>query len=438
VTYEELVDEVIERAFPEGYAANLRPLYEKRILDGLIEAQRWVPYLKQRQFKLYPYGGSYYKQGATVIRKPCGKVKRLSVFSSKTLKDQVFYDYCNREDIDRLLAQRARLVEYPDAVPQEFGMFAPDSSLDKGWRAERGLFCIDKDQITILPHIESTERICVEYDGSKTSFEDDDVIDWEHYQPQVIAMLENWLRWKSVGKDDRSSSDYVVLEREWRESIFGLQKDTKDDTEAEIPVEDIGILPRTILPAPPEMVSALSCSYDPTNTFFPNLWVMCLGDSKYYSLGALLLDGAIVELIDGEGLGGGKPEVTYETIRVTNLHLQASNENFYQLQTTTVDDEPTHGFVQEPSEDVPKRLCSNVATINVDVLGTDGQTYYRLNLVLQDGVPILQISVAPEECDSEVTIPTACSKNVLVLKDVVTQKCIYVRIKDGQISISDS
>lgn len=437
MTYAELLAEVIARAFPEGYAENLLAIYQKRILAGLIEVQRWVPYIRDRQTRLYPFASTLYRQGTTVICKPEGKVKRVCTFNSKTLKDAVFYDVCSREDIDRLTAQRARIVPYPDAVPESFGYFNANLATDKGRRAERGLFCIDEKQIILLPQIESIERIMVEWKGSKTSFEDGDVVDYDKYQEQVIEALENWLRWKSVGKDDRSASDYVMLEAEWRASITGLQLDTKDDSEPEIPAEDIGILPRSIMPATVTPLS-LACSYAPDDAFFKTLWMLCVANGKFYNLGALLLDDTVIEQVVGDGAVGGKAEVTYETIRVAKCNLNADDGNYYRLVPHIVNGEPTHGFDSDPVDTTDKVICPNVSCINLDILSPDDNQYYRLTLVLQDGVPVLNIDGAPAESETPVPTQSICTTGTtFLLKDSVTQKCLTVRIENGQFTISD-
>lgn len=435
--YSDLISNVLNRAFPEGIASNLRAVYERRVLDGLIESQRWVPYLQTRQIRLYPYASTLYRQGTTLICKPRGKVKRLYTFNSKTLSDIIYYDPCTRDDIDKLTASRARSQKYPDAVPYDFGEFNADSSMDKGWRAERGLFCIDKDSVILLPHIDSNERVAIEYQGAKTSYDDLDGIDWGKYQAQVELALENYLRWKSLGKDDRSATDYALLMQEWSNAIAGLQLDTKDDTEAEIPIEDIGILPRQMLPAS-VLPWSLGCAYDPASSFLTNLWMLCLDNGKFYNLGALLLDNTVVEMVSGSGSPGGSAEVTYETIRSANLNLKASDGNFYQFVPHVVDGVATGGFAAGVVDSTNKTICDNTSCINLDVLSPDDNNYYRFNLRLQDGVPIISTSAAPPDSETPVPTPTACtSGNVFILKDVVTQKCVFVRIKNGVFSVDD-
>jgi len=399
VTYAELIDEVIESAFPEGYADNLLALYRKRVLDGLIELQRAVPYLRSRQIKLYPFSSTYYKQGLSLLRRPAGKVRRLATFSSRTLKDIVYYDPCTREDIERLTQHRARVQQYPETANKEFGAYSPSSDLDKGYRAERGLFCIDRDQIIVFPHLESTERVMVEWEGSVTAYDDSDIVDFGKYEAQVLTALENYVRWKSLGKDDRSAGDYVLMEKEWVEAVRGLIIDTQDDTEAEITVSDIGSLSRTLMPVAPDVVFGLGCDYDPSDAFFSNIWMFCEGDGKFYNLSLLILNNTAVP-IQGDEAEASAAESTYETITADKLSLKADNGKWYEYGPRTLGGQvvSTTGSVSQST--CNKTLCTNdISCRYLKLKNPDDGLYYIYELQLLDGVPVPTIVDVERECD---------------------------------------
>lgn len=399
MTYAELIDEVIESAFPEGYADNLLALYRKRVLDGLIELQRAVPYLRRRQIKLYPVSSTYYKQGLSLLCRPPGKVRRLATFSSRTLKDIVYYDPCTREDVERLTQHRARVQQYPETASKEFGAYSPSSDLDKGYRAERGLFCIDRDQIIVFPHLESTERVMVEWEGSVTAYDDSDAVDFGKYEAQVLTALENYVRWKSLGKDDRSAGDYVLMEKEWVEAVRGLIIDTQDDTEAEITVSDIGSLSRTLMPVAPDVVFGLGCDYDPSDAFFSNIWMFCEGDGKFYNLSLLILNNTAVP-IQGDEAEASAAESTYETITADKLSLKADNGKWYEYGPRTLGGQVvgTTGSVSQST--CNKTLCTNdISCRYLKLKNPDDGLYYIYELQLLDGVPVPTIVDVEGECD---------------------------------------
>lgn len=248
MTYKELCDEVLERSFPEGIAENLEAIYRKRVLDGFIEVQRWVPYFKERQFNIIPFETAIYRQGTTIVNRPDGKVRRVATYTNRNLSDIVYYDPGERNDVDRFLAAMSREVLYPDAYTDQVGYFNSDSGVDKGFRVERGIFCIDERQLWLYPHIESTEIVLIEWKGAKTEFEDTDIMDLRPFDAQVKDALSLYLKKEQGVREDRSTSDYVALTGRWREAVGNMKIDAKDMLEHEFVNEDIGELLRGPLP----------------------------------------------------------------------------------------------------------------------------------------------------------------------------------------------
>ena len=246
MTYVQLQDEVIERTFPEGVAENLEAIYRKRILDGLIELQRWCPYFRSRQFKIVPFASTLYRQGTSYFCPPAGRVKRVATYTDESLQDIVYYDPAERHELDRLQQGRSRGLEYPEGSAVSVGYFAPTPDVDKGFRAERGIFVIDGKQLAVHPHIESGENILVEWDGIVRSFDDADAVDLGDYEPQCIDILSLYLRKEAALREDRNTSDYEAVFMRWKQAVASLKLDTKEDEEPETPLCDIGILPRQL------------------------------------------------------------------------------------------------------------------------------------------------------------------------------------------------
>jgi hypothetical protein len=244
VTYEALQDEAIERTFPEGVAENLDTIYRKRVLDGLIELQRWCPYFKARQFKISPFSTTLFRQGTSYICSPSGLVKRVATYTDESLSDIVYYDQATREDLDRIQQARSRTLTYPEGDAVSVGYFAPTPDTDKQYRAERGIFVVDNRQIAIHPHIESGENILVEWDGIVRTFEDADAVDLGDFEPQCIDILSLYLRKEAALREDRNTSDYAAITLRWRQAVAALKLDTKEANEPESLLSDIGILPR--------------------------------------------------------------------------------------------------------------------------------------------------------------------------------------------------
>lgn len=437
MTYQTLVDEVLSDAFPEDIAPNLEPIYRKRVLDGLIQLQQRVTQLKLRQWTFYEYKSTLYRQGLTSISKPPGKVKNVCVFNSRTLSDIVYYDPGTKEDLDRFTAQRASYQTYPDAVPYPTtGYFTPSSVLDKGFRTMRGIYVIDRDEIFLLPHIDSYERVLVEWSGSRTTWNNSDLLDFGKYNRQVVSCLTHYVKREAARNEDRSQTDYAAQDLAWRDFSSSLIIDCKDDVEPELPLNDIGILPRTFI-TEVVPVTSLGATIDDT-AYFNGLWMLCTDNNKLYEVGPLLVDGQVNSDVSGEGLDLTASEVTFEAIRADNIWVKASDDNFYKLTVNLVDSNPVHGYEQVGSTGAGERITDDVSTVYIDVLCPENSTYYRLRLALVNGVPTL----VPGDAPDNVTYPPITDQQgiigVLPMIDAVTGNVVYIRIKDGVVSVKDS
>jgi len=427
-TFSELARTVLEQAFPEDIAPNLQTVYKKRLLDGLINIQRYVPQLQKRQYALYPFASTFYRQGMTVINKPAGRVRRLGAFCSRKLDDLVYYDACVREDIDRLTQQRARYQTYPDAVQEAFPVFAASTETDKDWRAERGLFCIDDKSILVVPHIESNERLMVEWQGLKDEYEDTDAVDFAEYQSRALDVLVLYLQKEAALRDTRSTSDYVALTQRYREALADLKIDAKEDSEVEPTMEDIGILPRTILPT--NTSYSLGCNMT-DGPYFNRLWLYCADNGLWYNFGALVIDGQVLPMNEGEGAAGGKPEATVETLRLPYFYSKANDDRYYKIGMQADPLQPTTSpEAGEGEESRCKSACNDFAALNLELLGDDGN-YYRINLRELDGVVVAQADAAPTDC------PVVEEDAVLEMRDTITGKTVFITVEDGSFVVRD-
>lgn len=439
MTYKQLVDEVLADAFPEDIAPNLEPIYRKRVLDGLIELQQLVKELKARQWTLYEFNGTLYRQGLTSIPRPAGRVKNVCVFNSRTLKDVVYYTLTTKEAIDRLISVSAIHQDYPDAVSYpSIGYYRPSSTLDRGYRANTGWFCVDRDEILITPSIESYERILVEWSGSKTSYTDSDIVDFGKYERQVVASLIFWVKREAARFEDRSQTDYSAMNRGWKDAVTSLIIDCKEDAEAELPMEDDLSVTQLGITTSADVVPVTSIGATLTDpAWFNRLWMLCTDNNKLYNVGPLLVDGQVQSDVTGDGVDYSPAEVTFEAIRADNIWVKASDENFYKLTVALVDGSPVHGYDPTGSDGDGETVLDDISTVYVDVFCADDDKYYRLRLSLVNGVPTLVLSEAPDEVDYPPIVTQDDIIGVLKMRDATTGQVVYIRVKNGQISMMD-
>lgn len=226
MTFEELIDEIKETTFPDREAANLVTVHDKYIIDGLIEVQKRVPQLRDRNFNLYDFDETFFRCRATVFDKPDGPVVRLYTWTQPDHCDAVHYQPTTREHIESLL-RRSQACGYSadpedDSVmvglpPEDYFNASPET--DKGWRAATGHYGIIGDQVYVWPHIESYEHITVEWQGIKTQYDPDDLV---AFQRDVVAVIELWVKSQEALREDCDTKKYVAFQQAWQTAMAQL------------------------------------------------------------------------------------------------------------------------------------------------------------------------------------------------------------------------
>lgn len=420
MTFNELAIEAVIRAFPEGVANELKDIHRKRLRDGLIALQHYVPELNQRHHSLIGWSKTYYQQGASVVPKPPGIIKRVCTFTSKTFNDFVWYYPIYRPEFDRLIQQRARFSTYPNTVPALPGLFPSSSEQNKGYRAERGVFCIDGQAIKLIPHLESGEHVMIEWEGIQRVWGDDEPLGFNHLDVQIPEIMAAHLTRQSAMFDTKMPADAATALTAYQEALRRLAIDAKEEREPDEPVEDLGGLPRTCLPVPIVGGTVPEC-FDESMPFFTGLYIYCPDDGLYYKFINLVLDEEVVTGT-GENVDGGEmKEATFQTLRADRVLIESEDgEGFY----------PTNIFVgsgnlgHESTDPAPagsNKVLENVRIVNLDLKDASSSTgYRRVTVRLVDGEPTLQVNEAPE---GTTTLP-------YLQCDIVEEEITYLKLKD--------
>lgn len=202
------------RVFEGDEPENLVDSHKLWIIDGLIQLQKKIKCLQADNLEKVPQCGTYYLCGASVFCAPRGYLSRLYTVADDGCA-RIDYTPITKEEMDCLAAsynQQVALTHpygyfvdsntglytaFPDmGVP---GMEVPDSSIDKPCRAAAGYWTVHKSNIHVFPQMQWNETACIEFDGIKRSFADDDVVS---YDREVEEAIEMWLRYKAAAIDD--------------------------------------------------------------------------------------------------------------------------------------------------------------------------------------------------------------------------------------------
>jgi hypothetical protein len=226
VTYEEFILAIKAIIFPDREASNLVAVHDKYILDALIEIQKRIPQLRQRNFNLYPFEDTFYRCMATVIDpKPDGPLIRLYTHTAADHCDAVYYQPTTREHIESLMlrAQSCGTVTPPTGPmvngqpPQDY--HAAEVATDKGWRAATGHYANIGDQVFVWPHLESVEKVIVEWQGVKQDYSEEDLVVFER---DVQAVVELYVQAQAALREDCDTNRYNGLWASWQTEMAKL------------------------------------------------------------------------------------------------------------------------------------------------------------------------------------------------------------------------
>lgn len=230
MTYAEFVAEIKSVVFPDKEASRLKAGHSKYIIDGLIQLQRAVPCLRERNFNTVGFRDTFWRCAVTVVPKPDGIVKRIWTYSTSDMCDDVMYTPTSRIHIEQLVKDACARSTSPRGGIEINGIFVPydplphgllhaDAITDKRFRAGRGWFAIVEDEIWLYPYIESVEKVVVEWQGIKKEFTDDDIIT---YQRDVQSALEVFVRRETALRESCDTNEYLKFKSAFLEAQTDL------------------------------------------------------------------------------------------------------------------------------------------------------------------------------------------------------------------------
>lgn len=237
MTYAQVVDSVIKSAFPEGVARNLRTNYENAVLDGVLDLQRYLRRMRERQFSIYQPLTTVVQQGVTVIKlpTPTAKVLRVYTYTQPDHIDRYYYHQRPRVEIEEASMEWARVSGSGALVRGEVGadvralarrgqsMLSAD--LNKGKRSNDGIYCVVGDELWLYPHIESTELISVEWRGVKYAFSADDLVAWDR---SIHLGLQLWVRKHAALFVTSSTTDAQAMAGEYARHRSAMMVEERD------------------------------------------------------------------------------------------------------------------------------------------------------------------------------------------------------------------
>lgn len=207
MTFEDFNAEIRAEAFPELEAENLVTPHTKSIICALIDLQKYITALQERNTSVYPQCSTYYKCGHSAINAPSGFIHRVFTILDDDWDTQITYYPRTYHDFYRWSRRFVELTDYVNPVYGSavgLGYKYPTSSTDSEYgRSLTGIWTLQRGKLLIAPWIQSNEYAVVEWDGVKRSYLDSDVVE---YDEDVKDAIKAYLLWHHNAHYSRENS----------------------------------------------------------------------------------------------------------------------------------------------------------------------------------------------------------------------------------------
>lgn len=177
-SFSKFLSDVQALVFPDGMPENLQLEFRTNATIALIHVQKYIRFFRSRNKDVHLHCSTLFSCGATVVDKPRGQIQRLYTLQGECCP--IFYDWVPDYDVFNnwlISFRRAWTNPSTDGKPAlPAGFFFSDASLDKGRRYNYGRYTIHNHRVYIGHRIESSEKVVIEWEGIKKSYEDGDLM----------------------------------------------------------------------------------------------------------------------------------------------------------------------------------------------------------------------------------------------------------------------
>jgi len=225
--------------WPTGEALSLVEAHNKFFLEAMIDLCKWIPCLQQNHTDVFPACSTYVSCGLTLFEAPYGVVQRVYTIANNDWCSKVYYDPSNYNRVANWSSRLLRAFQAPAnaGMPalQQGIKYAESSTDAKTGRSRSGIWAIHRKRMHIAPWVQSNESVVVEWDGVKTDWKDEDMLDETYWTPDVAAAVKKWVQWShqrdfgiydtAPGEERVSRGDY---EADRADLIFWCNERTKE------------------------------------------------------------------------------------------------------------------------------------------------------------------------------------------------------------------
>jgi hypothetical protein len=246
MTFQEYLNDILLRVFPDGHSQRLRGRYSAWLRDFFIEAQRYMPQLQEAHQEYIQQDATFFSCGSSAFTAPKGKIAGLYTQLTTDGCDRVVAEFYPQDEYRRLVD---RLVESSCTGEAPYGYYEVGSTyfaypelplglqhatpdIDLRLRSRERFFSVFDGYVWTHPVIQSTETAVLRWKGIKTNWGSSDEVPWKDEigdeDRRVMALAELYLQWKAKLYDDCDENGAMTFKALYDRAFAELKVELKD------------------------------------------------------------------------------------------------------------------------------------------------------------------------------------------------------------------
>lgn len=246
MTFQEYLNDILLRVFPDGHSQRLRGRYSAWLRDFFIEAQRYIPQLQESHREYIGQDATFFSCGSAAFTAPRGKIIGLETQLATDNCDRVVAEFYPQSEYQQLVDRKVEsgcngdapygyyevgstYFEYPD-LP--LGLQHATPEVDLRYRSRERFYSVFDGYVWTYPVIQSTETAVLRWRGIKTNWGATDEIPWKDEigdeDRRVMSLAELYLQWKAKLYDDCDENGAMTFKSLYDRAFAELKVELKD------------------------------------------------------------------------------------------------------------------------------------------------------------------------------------------------------------------
>lgn len=215
-----------------GEAENLVAVHNRYLLEAMIDLQRFIPCLQEKNTHQVPHCATLFHCGMSVMGLPRGRIRAVYTISGGKWCDKVYYD--GMEYPDLLCYAKGQTTYEPPAnagLPVlgqgfQYADKSTDSTCGYGRTRHGGKYAKDRGRLFLAPWIQSNEDVIIEFDGLKRDWKDTDLTTDDADFVKAVGL---YILTQKAIKQGCTSEGYVTAKKEYDDQYADLAWECEEE-----------------------------------------------------------------------------------------------------------------------------------------------------------------------------------------------------------------